>query len=581
MFKLIKMLMVSTEGKNFEYSFESGINYFKGVNNSGKTEFYKFIDYMFGSSTKIDKVAWYRNSLESAMIEFEYNDICYNFKRTLDKEVNYFSYKDEEWGEAINLSEYRDKMNSIFSIDFECLKKIREFTDEDLTYRSFTVFNYLGEKSLGTLNDFFTKAKDIKFSTKLPSILNFIFNKNLEEISKLKKELHTIQSEVNKLERSINRFDFVKNNININLKRLNINTNYIGKNKQSIVDEINSVKALEDTKKKNSKNKTITELEAILNNLNEQIKVYENTIDDSRSFEKENINRKKLLETFADLIVENKDFEYMIEPLKTMTLDLDNNISFNNYLINNNTLKALKKQRDEIKKEILDNEAKFTMFNIDDKSRYIALVEEYMNIDIRYDTNELEVKKKKIRDLKLDIKTLQNQNDEKKIDTLSNLITSIYESGKELSDIVDKDTSIDGFHIQYFKKGNLLQPQILNNETEKQENYYTGSMARHTLIQLSGYLGFLSTLVNENKYPLIPILVIDHISKPFDSDNRRAIGSLFNKFYSSIEKKKFQIFVFDDEDYSDLAINPDHYEELVNKDKSGFNPFYRIEEIKK
>ena len=58
-------------------------------------------------------------------------------------------------------------------------------------------------------------------------------------------------------------------------------------------------------------------------------------------------------------------------------------------------------------------------------------------------------------------------------------------------------------------------------------NYYTGSMARHTLMQLSGYLGFLKLLLEENKYPIIPFLVIDHISKPFDKDNSLAIGKIF------------------------------------------------------
>ena len=106
------------------------------------------------------------------------------------------------------------------------------------------------------------------------------------------------------------------------------------------------------------------------------------------------------------------------------------------------------------------------------------------------------------------------------------------------------------------------------------ENYYIGSMARHTLIQLCGYLSFLELLIRENKYPLIPILVIDHISKPFDSCNRKAIGVILQHFYKIVKIDDLQIFMFDDETYEDLSIIPNHYEDLVNDNKSGFNPFF-------
>lgn len=105
-------------------------------------------------------------------------------------------------------------------------------------------------------------------------------------------------------------------------------------------------------------------------------------------------------------------------------------------------------------------------------------------------------------------------------------------------------------------------------------NYYIGSMARHTLIQLCGYLGFMKLLLEEEKYPLIPILVIDHVSKPFDANNARAIGQVLSSAYTSIGKDKLQIFMFDDEEYETLAIQPEYFENLVGENKSGFNPFY-------
>lgn len=577
MFKIIKLSMVDNNEKIYTYNFESGVNYFKGKNSSGKSEFYTFIDYMFGDSQSINNKVWYKDTLNYAIMEFEYNHISYLIKRTLDKDINFFRYKDEEWGEPISLSEYKEKLNSVFTVDFSSLNHIREFTEENLTYRTFTIFNFLGEKTLGNLNDFFSKSKDIKYSTKLPSILNYVFNNNLEEIFSLKKQLQELQGKVSQLENSIQRFDFIKNNINLNLKKLNISVLYNGKNKDIILQEINKIKSLEEPKKQSKKSKTISELESIYNSLNEQIKIYENTIEDNKNFEIENINRKKLVENLSHLLSEKSEYIYLINPIIKMLNDLDKRISFNKYVITNHSIKELKKQREEVRNEIFSNEARFSSYNITEKSRSIAIVEEYLDIDVTYNIEELESKQKQIRKLKEDIKTLQNNDDDEKIKNLSDFITDLYKSATNVSDIIKNDDDLEGFYIQYYKKGNLLQPKVMSSDSRKNgqlENYYVGSMARHTLIQFCGYLGFLNMLIKENKYPLIPILVIDHISKPFDSDNRRAIGAILQKFYKNMDEKNLQIFLFDDKDYEGLSIIPNHSENLVNKNKTGFNPFF-------
>ena len=66
-------------------------------------------------------------------------------------------------------------------------------------------------------------------------------------------------------------------------------------------------------------------------------------------------------------------------------------------------------------------------------------------------------------------------------------------------------------------------------------------MARHTLIQLCGYLGFLKLLLEEGKYPIIPILVIDHVSKPFDIQHAKALGEVLNKACKIIGKENIPI----------------------------------------
>ena len=581
MFKIDKLIMKDILNKEYTYKFDYGINYFKGKNSSGKTEFYKFIDFMLGSSEKINKQYWYKDTLKEATMELSYNNISYVLTRTMNSEVNYFHYKDEERGDYIGSAEYKDKLNSIFSKEDSILKDLREFTDENLTYRAFTMFNFLGEKRQGILNDFLDKCSDIKYSIKLNQILNFIFNKNLVNILELKKELENLENEVKVLEKSVNRFEFICNKVNLNLCKLNISAIYNGRNSEKIRDEIKSIKNMEHSKIKEGK-KTIAELEVIYNNLDEQIKIYENRIVDSKRMSVEAENRKILLDKLKIILNNTNELQYLIEPITNLIGDLENSISFNKYIISDFTIKDMKKQREVIKQEILCNDYRFKRFNVDEKIKAVAIIEDYLNEDIIYNDSDLKEKRKRIKKIKEFIKILQNTDDIDKVEAISNSITNLYKSAGKVSELVKHDVNLDGFKIQYIKKGNILQPMISNNEVEtnddikveNSEKYYTGSMARHTLMQLSGYLSFLELLIKENRYPVIPILVIDHISKPFDAINRRAIGVILQKFYEKVDESDIQIFMFDDKNSDELLITNASINNLVSDSKSGFNPFY-------
>lgn len=573
MFKISKLIMYSMDQQVFTYEFELGINYFRGKNSSGKTEFYNFIDFMFGSSQDIMKKPWYEDSLKKATMIFEINDIKYCITRTREPNINYLYYFGEsETAEAIDLREYKDKLNSIFARDIDLLKDIRNFTDEELTYRSFTMFNFLGEKRQGAIHDFLDKCSDIKYSVKLGPILNFIFNKNLERIYELQKELEDMLATLKEMEINSARYDFILNQVNNNLEKLGGNIWYSGKNADDIRRYLNTIKDMQNIDKK-KKEKNIADLEVMFNNISEQIKVYENSISDTKQFEKDNENRKLLLSKLDDLIEENEDFNYLVEPLKNLLANIENTIAFSKYVISDNTIKELKKQKETLRTEILRNDSRFKIYTLEDKSKSIALIEDYLSADVHFLEEEIKAKKKRIREIREELKALQASDDSKKIREISEYITNLYYSAKEISSVVEDDLNQEGFKIQYLKRGNILQP-VVTKDDKKVVNYYIGSMARHTLIQLCGYLAFLNILLKDNRYPLIPILVIDHISKPFDQKNSKAIGKVISTAYESIGKENLQIFMFDDEQFEALSIQPDHFENLVNENKTGFNPFF-------
>ena len=54
--------MYDYNDNSYTYSFDNGINYFVGKNNSGKTEFYKFIDYMFNFMKDISDDIYSKNA---------------------------------------------------------------------------------------------------------------------------------------------------------------------------------------------------------------------------------------------------------------------------------------------------------------------------------------------------------------------------------------------------------------------------------------------------------------------------------------------------------------------------------------
>lgn len=580
MFKINKLVLYSFDDLKYTYHFSSGVNYFKGKNSSGKTEFYNFLDYMFGSSDDIRKKPWFKDTLKSATMEVQVDKITYILTRTCDPSQNYLTYSDEKVGEAIDRREYKERLNSIFAKDTELLRNIRQFTEEDLTFRAFTMFNFLGEKRQGAIHDFFDKCSKVEYSVKLAPILNFIFNNNLEKIYDLQKELEESQEKLKTLEASSSRYDFICSQVNKNIQKLGMNIWYTGKNAEDIRKNILEIKSMQEPKKR-ANDKNIADLEVMYSNLSEQIKVYENSISDAKQLEDDNKNRKILLENLDQLLVENQDFKYLVEPLKQLINELDNTISFSQYTISDKTIAELKKQRNELKCLIRKNDSRFQCYSMEEKSKSIALIEEYLAADIQECQTDIKELKKRIRDIKEEIRVLQNSDDLVKIKTLSQFITELYKSASGISSVVDDDILQEGFKIQYYKRGNILQPMIQvmekdENDMERKSEVscYIGSMARHTLIQLCGYLGFLKLLLTEEKYPIIPILVIDHLSKPFDNSNARAIGQVINKAYKDIGKENLQIFMFDDEEYSTLSLQPEHFENLVDETKTGFNPFY-------
>ncbi len=583
MFKLEKLTLFHQGNElPFVYQFDFGINYFSGKNDSGKTEFYTFIDFMFGADVKLSEKTWFKDTLSHAELQFVYQNREYTISRFLsDPNKNYFRYADEENTAELRLQEYRERLNLVFSQNDQTLKELRSFVEEDVGYRTFTVFNFLGEKRQGVLNDFFDKCSSLKYAVKIPGLLNYIFNKNIATIATLKKKEESIKQVIHNLEKTSARNDDIRSRINHQLKVLGIDKTFTGHNADTIRYEVSKFQTSLRRNNSNKKSLTVTELETIYTSLDEQLKRQESFEHDHTEFIADDIKQKELLKTLRDIIGHNPTYAYLVDPIIKLVNGLDKSISFNKYLIQENTIHALKKQREEVRQQLLSSKQKYSIYSVSDKSRAVTLIDEYLNYyDGSLKTSDLSIKKSELRKIQEEIRALQHANNQEQIDSLSADITRLYKSTTAVSDLSEYDFEQDGFRITYFKNGNILQPQISDSVDSLDEsafkNYYTGSMARHTLIQLCGYLSFLRMLIREKKYPLIPILVIDHISKPFDKNNMKSIGAVLHEAYNGIEKSDLQIILFDDEKATNLGIKPDYETDLLTEEKTGFNPFYHV-----
>lgn len=580
MFKLISLTLYGCQDEEpYTYTFSEGINFFKGKNDSGKTEFYVFLDYMFGASINMYAKEWFHDSLESAELLFAVDGREYVVTRYIkDNNKNYFRYSDEKATEPIRQEELKEKLSSVFTKNDEALIELRKFVEEDISYRTFTVFSFLGEGRQGTLNDFFDKCSMIEYAIKMPSLLNYIFNKNIARIDELKKEEERIKNLLDSLEKRAAQNDEIRARVNQQLKVLNISTVFNGGNTDTVLHEISKFQSTLEKTEKSKKDIAITELEAIYTSLDEQIKRQEQFEMDHKRFAADDEKTKQLIVALKQVIDEKEEYHYLVDPIIALTSDLEKSISFNKYLIQDNSVKELKKQREEIKRLLLAKKAKYTIYSVSDKARAVTLIKEYVG---HYDSgldrmtiSELRTKLKKIRE---EIRKLQNGNDQEKLEELSDDITQLYKISVGVSELSEYDFKKEGFRIKYIKNGNSIQPQIVDKDAEIEDqvrNYYTGSMARHTLMQLCGYLGFLQMLIKDAKYPLIPMLVIDHVSKPFDEKNVKAIGAVLEEVYKYVDKSELQIIVFDDKDAGRLGLTPDEASSLYGEGKSGFNPFY-------
>lgn len=571
MFNIRKLKLVSDCGEEYDYHFLPGLNYIQGKNAKGKTLFYRFLDYMLGDDQP--EIAGWDGfaGLCSATLEFQINGIEYSVQRFLAVEKYSFSREGVVHSPS-TLDDLKILINDAFCLSESSLGITRSFMHENLTYRAFTLFNFLGEKRQGVLNDFFDKADQVKHRVRESELLNLIFNQNPSLIQTKENDLENLEQELVRVRALHGEQSFISEQINQQLAILKSPVSFSGSNVEEIikiVDDFENKGQVPESKK----DRTYPELSFMLNSLDNQINDLSRRLSEGRQIDEENKRRSILLSELDSLIEGNPDYSYLVQPTRDLLKGMSGSLSLKDKRIQEDTLSRMKAARGELLREIALCGKKYLPFSVDEKKAALVIVKDcFRRLRSESCSDQVAELKSQISKLRQEIKNLKRADNEQDLESVSKSVSGYYSSAVNQSSFVAEDMSMSNFSIRYIKNGNTLQPQFTNEGVVV--NFYCGSHARQTLIQLCGYCAFIEFLLNKGEYPLVPLLVIDHVSKPLDKDSKRAVGAIFLKLYERVNKSNLQTFLFGTEEPEELDLRPEKTIRLVESGKAGFNPFF-------
>lgn len=573
-FAIDRLILFDFKGNTFSYEFEPGLNYIKGRNDSGKTQFFEFIDFMLGKrSEDIGARRWYKDTLQSASLELHSGNNCCILTRSLDNRV----FRCLRNGVALpveSLADYCEAIDSFFCESFDKRRILNAFMEQNITYRTFTLFSFLAEGYVGEIQPLFSKLNETRYRVKERPLFDYLFNNNIDEINRIQEEISFLTASLDNMRKKCENNEFIAEQIDNRLAQLGIRTRFKGNNREEI-ERLLSCELEPNDLVNQTGSTTLADLEYSAAQLKEQISLMQVAASEKMKLAKADAKRIRMLEEVNSIASSLPEYEELLESTKVILEELKGASSIKSSQIYLDLIPRKERQLKEITREISTTRSQVDPMSTrqDEVTRNVIL--DYLE---RYDESlnrsEIDRISQRLSDLKAALKEKRLSIDNQKISWISSRITSLYVSAAPVADFSKRDASFAGFAIQYVKESNSLQATIAN--AKETEIYYTGSRARHALMQLAAYCAFAEFLLDQD-VPFPPLLVFDHISSPFDPQNRRSIGALFKTFFQIVDPESIQVFLFDNVDPGALSISCQRIIDLNEGDQTGFNPFYNAE----
>ncbi len=544
MLKIIKLSLISNKQIVRTFDFSKPISFIKMGNSKGKTSLFSLIDYLLGSSTIIISSETFK--------KIDYAELHTNhgiFGRKLF-EKNYFTYRlrNEDGSQVVSEDYYKGQIeNACLNGDTSERDSVRDLADENVTFRTYTLFNFLDEHYLGQIEkNIFSKQMFLDYY-RGKYIFDYVFNKkNIDRINALKKEIDELnrKSAKSSLEKElfnkrINAIQSIFADLGIDYRSNNLQKNV------EILDKFEKELLSSNSQVKQSENYYY--LWDVLNNINNTIRKLKEQRLSSKNQNELNEKRMVLLNSLKDLFDGSQSDEIIapileiVKKCETISVAVESS-DFDE------AITELEKRRKEIQKEIYRIKAVNSVIDVETKRTKVAEARVLLQDVCSYrEKDEINIDEE-IKKRRKEMRELRNGYDTSVEDKVSNLINFYYSSLKNKGySFIDDDYEKNNFRLSFnYKKMTVFAYATIEAENGEQYDAIAmlESMSRQTAIQICTYFAFNQLFKQEHHFPIINTLLLDNVSKPFENANKPIIYDLVTLFVSIV--KDFNVIVTTD-----------------------------------
>lgn len=561
MLKITRLSLISNQQVIRSFDFSNNINFVKMGNSKGKTSLFTLIDYLLGSSS-ITLSSETFQKIESAELHTNHGI----FVRSVFNK-NYFGFKlrQNDGLQVVSEDYYRSQIENacLDGISSE-RDSVRALADENISYRTYTLFNFLDEHYLGQIEkNIFSKQTLFEYY-RGKFIFDYVFNKaNIDKINALKREIEELSK---KSARSDAEREIQKNKID-RLQSIfaELGIQFYVNNISNNIEELDKCeRELLASNSRINSNGDYYYLWDILNNVTNAIRKLKEQKNSAKSQSELNEKRVLLLKSLKELFDDSENGD-IINPIieligkcETISVAAENS----DY---DEAISDLEKRKKEIRKQILEIKAANSDIDIDTKRSRVAearvLIEDINSYKDSDNSNNEELIKQK----KKEIRELRNGFDANMEEKVSSLINFYYSSLRNKGyEFIERDYEKDNFRLRFsYRKMTVFGYTTVEAENGEKYDVITmlESMSRQTVIQLCTYFAFNHLFRAEFNFPIICSLFLDNVSKPLENANKPIIHDLLTLFTSEV--KDFNVIVTTDcdEDNGNTSV---FYEDGLN-----------------
>lgn len=521
MFKLESLQLNCANNNRKFVEFKNNTAYIFAPNSKGKTLLCECIDFALGGSEDIfNKPAMKGVYSIEIIIRANPADKLYFLR---DKDGSFYYKKgDDSTYRQFNRDLYNEMLTSLLlnGEDSEVIG-FNEVFDRQLSHRSMAFLNFLDQKGMGDLKYIFSKANSDKYRWYYKDIINYIFNyEKIRQIVFLTKELKNKILQYNNLKQRIDKFTVKRDLLFAELKILGIQVETIEEAKEALFKFEKNYTRPDTT----AKEKDLNFLLVASQSLSEEIKVQQCFSEQGKMLVSRQKNIQKLLNFFMTIIKESDELKEYVSPIIDLILEAKTKSDTFSSLDISETIKKLQAEKLKVDQQLYMLQEQLVKLDYKDTEKSIGIAKQMLiDIDSYGEIGNINQLEMEISELKNKIDLLKKSFDTSKQDIVNLSINSSYKSLQDKCTFISEDL-IKGGEIVFDAKLTQLygyldeEIELINGEKEKHKiQYIPGSMARQTIWQILCYLHVMDyTLKTHTGLPLMPLLVLDNISMPFD-----------------------------------------------------------------